>query len=94
MRADKEAEILRKTTQEKPPNAHKSVRSMASAVGVSKDTVQPVWSDNGLKPHRIKTFKVSNDPRFAEKFVDVVGLYLNPPKVKRARAALNKIPSE
>jgi transposase len=81
VRADKEAEILRKTTQEKPPNATQwSVRSMASAVGVSKDTVQRVWSDNGLKPHRIKTFKVSNDPRFAEKLVDVVGLYLNPPE--------------
>ncbi|MFN8708094.1 MAG: helix-turn-helix domain-containing protein, partial [Planctomyces sp.] len=61
VRADKEAEILRRTTQEKPANATQwSVRSMASAVGVSKDTVQRVWSDNGLKPHRLKTFKVSN----------------------------------
>lgn len=81
VRADKEAEIIRKTTQETPPNATQwSVRSMATAVGVSKDTVHRVWSDNGLKPHRIKTFKVSNDPRFAEKLVDVVGLYLNPPE--------------
>ncbi|TWT59598.1 hypothetical protein Pan54_03060 [Rubinisphaera italica] len=53
---------------------------MAVAVGVSRSTVQKVWRDNGLKPHRIKTFKVSNDPDFAEKLVDVVGLYLNPPE--------------
>lgn len=81
VRAAKEAEIVRRTTQEKPPNANQwSVRSMAAAVGVSKDTVQRVWHDNGLQPHRTKTFKVSNDPQFAEKLVDVVGLYLNPPE--------------
>lgn len=81
VRSEQEAEIIRKTTQETPPNATQwSVRSMARAVGVSKDTVQRVWSDNGLKPHRTKTFKVSNDPQFAEKLVDVVGLYLNPPE--------------
>ena len=80
MPADKQAEIHRKTTQEKPPNATQwSVRNMASAVGVSQDTVQRVWSDNGLKPRWIKTFKDSNDLIFAEKLVDVVGLYLNPP---------------
>jgi transposase len=81
VRSDKEAEIIRKTTQETPPNATQwSTRSMARAVGVSKDTVQRVWRDNGLKPHRTKGFKVSNDPHFAEKLVDVVGLYLNPPE--------------
>ena len=79
VRADKEAEFLRTTTQAKPANATQwSDRSMASTVCVSKDTVQRVWSDNELKPHRIKTFKVSNNPRFAEKLVDVVGLYLPP----------------
>jgi len=81
VRSDKEAEIIRKTTQETPPNATQwSTRSMAQAVGVSKDTVQRVWRDNGLKPQRIKNFKVSNDPQFVEKLVDVVGLYLNPPE--------------
>jgi transposase len=81
VRAEHEAEIIRKTTQEKPAGAtHWSTRTMAAAVGVSKATVQRVWSDNGLKPHLCKTFKVSNDPRFAEKLVDVVGLYLNPPE--------------
>lgn len=52
---------------------------MANAVGVSKDTVQRVWKDNGLQPHRTKSFNVSNDPHFVEKLVDVVGLYLDPP---------------
>jgi transposase len=58
---------------------HWSTRSMAERVGVSKDTVQRVWSARGLKPHLVKTFKLSNDPHFEEKLVDVVGLYLNPP---------------
>lgn len=81
VRAKFEAEILRKTTQETPPNAtHWSTRTLAEAIGVSKDTVGRVWHDNGLKPHLVKTFKVSNDPHFAEKLVDVVGLYLNPPE--------------
>jgi transposase len=73
--------IVRKTTQEKPDNAtHWSTRKMAKAVGVGKDTVQRVWAAHGLKPHLVKTFKVSNDPHFVEKLVDVVGLYLNPPE--------------
>ena len=81
VRAVKEVEILRKTTQETPENAtHWSTRTMAKAVGVSKATVQRVWRDSGLKPHLVKTFKVSNDPQFVEKLVDVVGLYLNPPE--------------
>ena len=80
VREKKEAEIIRKTTRETPPHAtHWSTRTMAAAVGVSRSTVGRVWRDNGLKPHRTKTFKVSNDPHFAEKLVDVVGLYLNPP---------------
>ena len=72
--------IIRMTTQEIPANAtHWSVRTMAQAVGVSKATVQRIWKGNGLQPHLMKTFKVSNDPQFAEKLLDVVGLYLNPP---------------
>jgi transposase len=57
---------------------HWSTRTMAGAAGVSKSTVQRVWNELGLKPHRVDTFKVSNDPKFEEKLVDVVGLYLNP----------------
>jgi transposase len=74
-------EIVRKTTQEKPANAtHWSTRSMARAAGVSEASVRRVWHANGLKPHRVETFKFSNDPQFAEKLEDVVGLYLNPPE--------------
>ena len=73
--------IVRKTTQEKPAGAtHWSTRTMAKAVGVSKDTVQRVWAGHGLKPHLVKTFKVSNDPHFVEKLEDVVGLYISPPE--------------
>jgi transposase len=81
VRAAKEAEVIAKTTRETPPHATQwSTRTMARATGVSKATVQRIWRDHHLQPHRIKSFKVSNDPRFAEKLVDVVGLYLNPPE--------------
>jgi transposase len=74
------AEIVRKTTQETPANAtHWSTRSLALELGTNAMTVQRVWKANGLKPHLMKSFKVSNDPKFVEKVIDVVGLYLNPP---------------
>ncbi len=73
-------EIVRLTLHEKPPgHTHWSTRTMAARVGVSHDTVQRVWHARGLKPHQVKTFKLSGDPRFEEKLIDVVGLYLNPP---------------
>ena len=53
---------------------------MAGAVGVGQTSVLKVWRAHGLKPHRVQTFKLSRDPRFAEKLEDVVGLYLNPPE--------------
>src|SRR3982074_3181803 len=69
------------TTQTTPPGeTHWSCRSMAKAQGVSPATVQRIWDAHGLKPHRVRTFKLSNDPRFTEKLTDVVGLYLNPPE--------------
>lgn len=72
--------IVTKTAKEKPANAtHWSARSMADAMGVSHTSVQRIWKEHGLKPHLTRTFKLSNDPKFAEKVVDVVGLYLNPP---------------
>ena len=75
------AEIVRKTTTEKPSAAtHWSTRTLAAELGTSPSMVQRVWKANNLQPHRVKTFKLSNDPRFAEKLVDVVGLYLNPPE--------------
>ncbi|MEP7368452.1 MAG: IS630 family transposase [Dermatophilaceae bacterium] len=79
--ADKVEEIVRLTQHEKPAGAtHWSCRSMAKQVGVSPATVQRIWSGRGLKPHLVKTFKLSNDPAFEEKLIDVVGLYLNPPE--------------
>ncbi|MGH3515358.1 MAG: IS630 family transposase, partial [Pseudonocardiaceae bacterium] len=58
---------------------HWSCRSMATRAGVSSASVQRIWSARGLKPHLVKTFKLSNDHHFEEKLIDVVGLYLNPP---------------
>lgn len=73
--------IIRKTTQERPANAtHWSTRTMADAVGLSPSTIGRIWKAHGLKPHRIKTFKLSNDKHFIEKLNDIVGLYLSPPE--------------
>jgi hypothetical protein len=73
-------EIVQLTQHSKPEGqTHWSCRTMAKATGVSAATVQRVWSSRGLKPHLVETFKLSNDKRFEEKLVDVVGLYLNPP---------------
>jgi transposase len=78
---EKVEEIVQATLHEKPPGeTHWSCRTMAEAKGVSPSTVQLIWSARGLQPHRVKTFKLSNDKRFEEKLVDVVGLYLNPPE--------------
>jgi transposase len=63
-----------------PKNRNRwSVRSMGRHVGISHSTVQRIWSKSELKPHVIKTFKLSNDPNFEAKFWDVIGLYLDPP---------------
>ena len=76
-----ESLIVERTTQTKPANAtHWSIRSLAKELKVSPSMVQRVWKANGLKPHLIKTFKISNDPHFEEKLRDVVGLYLDPPE--------------
>lgn len=81
-RRDQVAElILKKTTQEKPQNAtHWSVRTLAAELNVSPSMVHRVWKANHLKPHLVRTFKLSNDPQFVEKVIDVVGLYLHPPE--------------
>jgi transposase len=76
-----ESEIIRITTQETPENAtHWSTRTLAKKLGVSQSMVHRVWKANGLKPHLVRTFKLSNDPNFEDKLIDVVGLYLNPPE--------------
>jgi transposase len=74
--------IVHATLHEKPPGGetHWSCRSMARAQGVSPATVQRIWSARNIRPHRVRTFKLSNDKRFEEKLIDIVGLYLNPPE--------------
>ena len=73
--------IIEMTTQQKPANAtHWSTRTLAEVLGTSRSMISRVWRANGLKPHLVRTFKVSNDPKFVEKLVDVVGLYLDPPE--------------
>jgi transposase len=75
------AKIIRATTQTKPANAtHWSTRTLAKHLGVSDSMVRRIWQANQLKPHLSRTFKLSNDPQFIQKVVDVVGLYLNPPE--------------
>lgn len=72
--------IVEATLHGKPPNAtHWSTRSMAKAQGLSQATIRRIWKQHNLKPHLIKTFKVSRDIHFVEKRYDVVGRYLNPP---------------
>lgn len=72
--------ILQLTTERVPKEAtHWSTRLMAKYAGVTQWQVRQVWAAADLKPHRLKTFKISNDPHFAEKVLDVVGLYMNPP---------------
>ena len=72
--------VLTRTAKETPEDAtHWSRTSMAAAVGISPSSVGRIWREAGLKPHRIDTFKVSNDPQFEEKVADVVGLYMRPP---------------
>jgi len=73
--------IVEYTTQRRPANAtHWTTRTLARELGVSHSMVHRVWRAEGLKPHLERTFKVSNDPHFAEKVRDVVGLYLDPPE--------------
>ena len=78
---DDEAEIVRKTLEEKPADAtHWSCRLMAKEVGVHPTTISRIWRAHGLQPHRIEYFKLSTDPHFVEKLRDVVGLYVDPPE--------------
>jgi hypothetical protein len=73
--------LVRATLHTRPQGAtHWSPRTLAQAHGVSKNTVQRLWQDHQLKPHRTKSFKLSRDPRFLEKLTDVVGVCLTPPQ--------------
>lgn len=76
-----EAEVVRRTLEEKPPSGtHWSTRLMAEATGLHHSQVARIWRAHGLKPHLTRTFKISTDPTFAEKLRDVVGLYADPPE--------------
>jgi transposase len=78
---DRVEEVVVATLEQTPTNAtHWSRASMAARSGLSRSTVGRIWRDFGLKPHRAETFKLSTDPLFIEKVVDVVGLYHNPPE--------------
>ena len=78
---DKIEEVISATLQTRPAGStHWSCRTMAEDQGVSKSTINRVWQSHGLKPHLTKQFKLSRDPKFLEKLIDVVGLYLNPPE--------------
>jgi len=78
--AAKVAAVITRATQPPAPVKRWSVRRMAEEVGISPDSVHRIWRANDIKPHLVKTFKVSTDPHFEEKFWDVIGLYLDPPE--------------
>lgn len=79
--AETVVEVVRRTTQEKPPGAtHWTTRTLAPVVGLSHTQVHRIWRAHGLRPHRQESFKLSTDPAFLAKLADVVGLYLNPPE--------------
>jgi transposase len=75
------AEVVR-LTHEPPPHeaTHWTSHAMAERMGLAASTVQKIWKAHGLAPHKVKVFKLSNDPAFAEKLEDIIGLYVNPPE--------------
>ena len=78
--ADKTAQLVALTCTEPPHQAtHWTGRAMAKAMGLSVGSVQRIWRAHKLQPHRLRTFKRSRDPGFADKLTDVVGLYVDPP---------------
>jgi transposase len=79
---DVEVQRVLAKTLEPPPDGstHWSVRRLAAATGISPTTVHRIWRDHKLKPHQVRSFKFSKDPQLVEKVIDVVGLYLDPPK--------------
>ena len=75
------ARLVEATLRDKPRGAtHWSTRSMAKAQGIGKSTVHRIWDDHQLKPHLVRNFKLSRDPRFVEKLTDVIGVYMTPPQ--------------
>ena len=79
--AEVAARVVTLTTTGEPPGetTHWTAAAIAAAVGISASSVQRIWRAHGLQPHRVRTFKLSNDPQFAEKVRAIVGLYVDPP---------------
>ncbi len=77
---NKVQQVITKVTQPPAGRQRWSTRSMANAVGISHQSVHTIWKKNDLKPHQVRTFKISRDPHFEEKFWEVIGLYLDPPE--------------
>jgi Homeodomain-like domain len=76
-----QARVLRKTTlRPADGSTHWTCRKMAAALGLSKSTVQRIWQQARLKPHRLDRYMASNDPQFEEKAADIIGLYMKPPQ--------------
>jgi len=73
------AQVITQATRPPASYSRWSVRRMAKAAGISIGSVHALWQANDIKPHLTRTFKLSNDPHFEEKFWDVIGLYLSPP---------------
>ena len=78
--AGKVEKVITEATRPPKPRTRWSVRTMAREVGISPDSVQRIWRANDIRPHLVRTFKVSNDKYFEQKFWDVIGLYLDPPE--------------
>lgn len=78
---DQVRQVVETTLHQTPSDATPwSTRTLARAVGLGKTSIQKIWCEHGLKPHRVRPFKVSRDPAFVDKVRAVVGLYLNPPE--------------
>lgn len=73
-------QVITRATRPPAPRTRWTTRTMARAAGISADSVRRIWMANDIKPHLIETFKLSNDPKFEQKFWDVIGLYLTPPE--------------
>jgi transposase len=79
--AEVEARVVAATQTAAPgETTHWTSAAMAKEIGISVSSVQRIWRKHGLQPHKIRRFKLSNDPRFAAKLTDIVGLYVNPPE--------------
>lgn len=76
---DKIRQVVTQVTRPPKGRTKWSTRSMAAAAGMSHQSVHAIWKKNDLKPHLVRTFKISKDPKFEEKFWDIIGLYLDPP---------------